>query len=82
MIAGMVDPSILGYTGASAHQMSSGADDHEFCHPEKHEKMMKQHQKMMGNMPSNQMPKNSGQVPMNDGQMKQNMPTNNQGHTH
>jgi len=82
MIAGMLDPSILGYKGASTHQMSSGADDHEFCHPEEHEKMMKQHQQMKGNMPSNQMPMNSGQMPMNGGQIKQNMPMNNQGHTH
>ena len=49
MIAGMLDPSILGYKGASSHQMSSGADSHEFCHPEEHEKMAKQHQQMMGN---------------------------------
>ena len=78
MIAGMLDPGILGYKGASAHQMS-GSSDHEFCHPEEHEKMMKQHQKMMGNMPSNQMPMNSGQMPQ---QMKPNMPMNNQGHNH
>jgi len=68
MIAGMVDPSILGYKGASAYQMGSAGDDHEFCHPEEHEKMMKQHQKMM-----------NGQIPQ---QMKPNMPMSNQGHTH
>lgn len=68
MIAGMLDPSILGYKGANAHQMDSDADDHEFCHPEEHEKMVQQHQQMMGNMPSNQ--------------TKQSMPMNNQGHTH
>jgi hypothetical protein len=80
MIAGMLDPSILGYKGTSAHQMSSGGgDSHEFCHPEEHEKMMKQHQQMMGNMPANQMPMNGGQMP---GQMKQNMPMNTQGHNH
>ena len=45
MIAGMVDPSILGYQGANAHQMRS-ADDHEYCHPDEHEKMMHEHQKM------------------------------------
>ena len=33
MISGMLDPSILGYKGASTHQMSGG-NDHEFCHPE------------------------------------------------
>ena len=78
MIAGMLDPSILGYKGASTHQMSGG-NDHEFCHPEEHEKMMKQHQQMMGNMPSNQMPMNGGQMPQ---QMKPNMPMYNQGHNH
>lgn len=86
MIAGMVDPSILGYKGASAHQMSSGPDDHEFCHPEEHEKMMKQHQQMMGNMTPDQMKQMQKQMPMNGGQMpqqmQQNMPMNNQGHNH
>ena len=80
MIAGMLDPSILGYKGASAHQMSFSSDSHEYCYPEEHEKMMKQHQKMMGNMPSHQMPMNSGQMhqQMKNGQM----PMNNQGHNH
>ena len=51
MIAGMLDPSILGYKGTNAHQMS-GHSDHEFCHPDGHGDMMKQHQKMMnGQMP-------------------------------
>jgi hypothetical protein len=54
MITGMLDPGILGYKGTNAHQMSSGADGHEFCHPEEHEKMAKQHQQMMnGQMPMN-----------------------------
>ena len=74
MIAGMLDPSILGFKGANAHQMS-GSNDHKFCHPEEHEKMMKEHQKMMGNMPSNQMP-------MNSGQSQQNMPMGTSGHNH
>jgi len=86
MIAGMVDPSILGYKGASAHQMSAGADNHEYCHPEEHAKMMEQHQKMMVNMPANQMPMNSGQMPMGGGQMpqqmQQTMPMGNSGHSH
>ncbi len=72
MIAGMLDPSILGYKDASAHQMSAGVDSHEFCHPEEHEKMM-------GNMSSNQMPMGGGQMPQ---KMKQNIPTNNQEHNH
>jgi len=69
MIAGMVDPSILGYKGTTAHQMSSSSDNHEYCHPEEHEKMMKQHQNLI----------NSGQMPQ---QIKQNMPMTTQGHTH
>jgi hypothetical protein len=52
MIAGMLDPSILGYKGLGVHQMSDGAD-HEYCDPEDHQKMMKQHQRMMQNMPMN-----------------------------
>ena len=52
MIAGMLDPSILGYKGSAVHQMSDSAD-HEYCDPEDHQKMMKQHQKMMQNMPMN-----------------------------
>ena len=71
MISGMLDPGILGSKGASTHQMSRG-NDHEFCHPAEHEKMM-------GNMPSNQMPMNGGHMPQ---QMKPNMPMNNQGHNH
>lgn len=53
MIAGMVDPSILGYKGNSTHQMS-GNSDHEYCHPDGHEDMKKQDHKMM----NNQMPMN------------------------
>ncbi len=82
MIAGMLDPSILGYKGASAHQMSASSDDHEFCHPEEHQKMMKQHQKMHGST----MPEQMKQMPMNGGQMQQQMqqkmPMNNSGHNH
>jgi hypothetical protein len=52
MIAGMLDPGILGYKGSAVHQMSDSAD-HEYCDPEDHQKMMKQHQKMMQNMPMN-----------------------------
>jgi len=53
MIAGMLDPSILGYKGANAHQIR-GNSDHKFCHPDGHGDTMKQHQKMMnGQMPIN-----------------------------
>jgi hypothetical protein len=49
MIAGMLDPSLLGYKGANPHQMGgTGSNaDHEFCHPEMHEEMKGSHQQMM-----------------------------------
>jgi hypothetical protein len=49
MIAGMVDPSILGYKGASEHQMSSGNGDKHFD-PAMHQQMMENHQKMRDQM--------------------------------
>ena len=56
MIAGMLDPSLLGYKGTSTHQMgsASSSSDHEFCHPEMHEEMKGTHQQMMngGSMPN------------------------------
>jgi hypothetical protein len=52
MIAGMLDPSILGHKGANAHQMS-GNSDHEFCHHDGRGDMMKDHQQMKKNMPMN-----------------------------
>jgi hypothetical protein len=58
MIAGMLDPSILGYKGTNAHQMSSSSD-HEYCHPDGHVDMLKQHQKMI-----------NGQTPMNNQEHK------------
>jgi hypothetical protein len=70
MIAGMVDPSILGYKGASAHQMS-GSNDYEQCDPALHQQMMGDHQKMHQQMMNGQMPMSNGQMPMN-----------NQGHSH
>ena len=65
MIAGMLDPSLLGYKGANTHQMGgSGGADHEYCDPAMHEGMKAMHQQLMngGNMPSgnpNKMPMNS-----------------------
>jgi hypothetical protein len=49
MIAGMLDPSLLGYKGANPHQMGgTGSNaDHEFCHPEMHAEMKGSHQQMM-----------------------------------
>jgi hypothetical protein len=71
MIAGMLDPSLLGYKGASTHQMggASSGDDHEFCHPEMHEEMKGAHQKMM----------NGGSMPNANANKK---PMSSQGHTH
>jgi len=69
MIAGMVDPSILGYKGASAHQMSGG-NDYEHCDPALLQQMMGDHQKMCDQM----MGGANGQMPK--------MPMNNQSHSH
>lgn len=85
MISGMVDPSIFGYKGASAHQMNNQSDD-QYCDPALHQQMMGSHQQMRQQMMNGQMPMNGGQMPMGGGQipqqMKQNMPMNNQGHNH
>lgn len=75
MIAGMLDPSLLGYKGADGHQMGAAASvtGHEYCDPVMHGDMKgmheKMHQQMMngGNMP----PGNTKQMPMNP-----------QGHSH
>ena len=71
MIAGMLDPSLLGYKGTSTHQMgsASSSSDHEFCHPEMHAAMKGMHQQMM----------NSGSMPSGNSSKKQMSP---QGHTH
>ena len=65
MIAGMLDPALLGYQVASTHQMGGASrnTDHEFCHPEMHQEMKGMHQQMMngGNMPNS----NSEKMPMN-----------------
>ncbi len=68
MIAGMLDPSLLGYKGANTHQMGGAGNnaDHEFCHPEMHEEMKGSHQQMMNNGTPN-----SNKMPMKS-----------QGHTH
>jgi hypothetical protein len=65
MIAGMLDPSLLGYQGTNTHQMGGAGrnTDHEFCHPEMHQEMKGTHQQMMngGNMPNS----NPDKMPMN-----------------
>ena len=71
MIAGMLDPSILGYKGSGAHQMD-GNNDGVYCDPALHQQMMGDHQKMHQQMMNGQMSQ----------PMKQNMPMNGQGHSH
>lgn len=61
MIAGMLDPSLLGYKGATTHQMSGNAG-HEQCDPA-------MHQQMMGNMTPQQMKQMQKQMTMNGGNM-------------
>ena len=58
MIAGMLDPGILGYKGSGSHEMTHTSDEHQYCDPKDHENMMKHHHKMMPNTPSEQMPMN------------------------
>ena len=70
MIAGMLDPSILGYKGAGAHQMNGG-NNYEHCDPALHQQMMGDHQKMHQQMMNGQMPRGNSQMPMNS-----------QGHNH
>ena len=69
MIAGMLDPSLLGYKGADAHQIGGSSANHEYCDPSMHEGMKAMHQQMMngGNMPNSNLNK---------------MPMNPQGHSH
>jgi hypothetical protein len=57
MIAGMLDPSILGYKGADSHQMGNNLH-HEYCDPDEHKDMMKNHHKMHRQMEQN-MPTNA-----------------------
>ena len=70
MIAGMLDPSILGYKGTGAHQMNGG-NNYEHCDPALHQQMMGDHQKMHQQMMNGQMPMGNSQMPMNS-----------QGHNH
>jgi len=71
MIAGMLDPSLLGYKGADAHQISRSAI-HEQCDPAMYSQTMQMHQQMMGS----KLPEQVKQMPMNSG----NMSTGNAGH--
>ncbi|WP_215304604.1 DUF6803 family protein [Polynucleobacter sp. AP-Elch-400A-B2] len=65
MIAGMLDPALLGYKSANTHQMGGGTSSagHEYCDPAMHEEMKAIHQQMMngGNMPNS----NPNKMPMN-----------------
>ena len=71
MIAGMLDPALLGYKGADSHQMgaSHGVTGHEYCDPAMHEGTKAMHQQMM----------NSGSMPTGN---PNKMPMNPQGHSH
>ena len=75
MIAGMLDPSLLGYKGADGHQMGAvaGVTSHEYCDPVMHGDMKGMHEKMHQQM------MNGGNMPQ--GNTKQ-MPMNSQGHSH
>jgi hypothetical protein len=77
MITGMLDPSLLGYKGSDAHQMTSGAG-YEQCDPAMHAQMMQMHQQTMGGMTPSQIQQMQKQMPMNGG----NMPMVNSGHNH
>jgi hypothetical protein len=71
MIAGMLDPSLLGYKSATTHQMggAGGSADHEYCDPAMHDGMKVMHQQMM----------NSGNIPNSSSKT---VPMNSQGHSH
>jgi hypothetical protein len=75
MIAGMLDPALLGYKGADGHQMrgAAGVVGHEYCDPAIHGDMNAMHEKMHQQMMG------SGNLPQ--GNMKQ-MPSNPQSHSH
>jgi len=77
MIAGMLDPSLLGYKGANTHQMS-GNTGHEQCDPAMYSQMMQMHQQMMGNMTPEQVKQIQKHMPMNGGSM----PMRNSEHNH
>ncbi len=76
MIAGMLDPSLLGYKDAGGHQMGGVpviSADHEYCDPAMHGDMQAIHEKMHQQM--------MGGANMPQGNMKQ-MPMNQQSHSH
>ncbi|MDO8713519.1 MAG: hypothetical protein Q7K13_03440 [Polynucleobacter sp.] len=75
MIAGMLDPSLLGYKGTDGHQMGVVANvtGHEYCDPAMHGDMKAMHEKMHQQM------MNGGNMPQ--GNTRQ-MPMNPQGHSH
>jgi hypothetical protein len=76
MIAGMLDPSLLGYKGADAHQMGGASTmngDHGYCDPALHGDMKVMHEKMHQQMI------NGANMPQDN--MKQ-MPMSPQGHSH
>jgi hypothetical protein len=62
MIAGMLDPALLGYQGAGTHQTHGDASGIQ-CDPAMHSQMMQMHQQMMGNMSPEQLKQMHNQVP-------------------
>ena len=80
MIAGMLDPTLLGYKGADTHQMGGNATkaDFEHCDPAMHSQMMQMHQQMMGNMTPQQIDRMQKQAPPAKG----GMPMGNALHNH
>jgi hypothetical protein len=76
MIAGMLDPSLLGYKGTDAHQMGGASTvngDHEYCDPAVRGDIKVMHEKMHQQMI------NGANIPQDN--MKQ-MPMSPQGHSH
>lgn len=69
MIAGMLDPALLGYQGASTHQTHGDASGVQ-CDPAMHAQMMQMHQQMMGNMSPEQFKQMQNQMPNADAMHK------------
>ena len=73
MIAGMLDPTLLGYKGADAHQMGASLINHEYCDPAMHGDMKSMHEKMHQQMMNGRSISSGNPNPM---------PMNSQGHSH
>jgi hypothetical protein len=69
MIAGMLDPSLLGYKGSDSHQMGANTG-HDQCDPAMYSQMMQIHPEMMGNMTPTQIKQMQKQMPICCGNMQ------------